>query len=248
MSLRIHLIISAVIAVAFVVIVQVFASPLPVFRFLLPAFLVYLVVVSLYNRWYMRKQNRWNVWVWLRLPMFLASWFGVFFLLPSSFARGLFLLALVPVTFFFESLVGNIGQQLGWNEFLLTLGASLITLFGFSYYFLLPGLVYLMLTFLAVAVIVRSSLELVPHSNIVKWVASLAIGLFALELFWGINFLPLHYTALAVVTFNVLYVVWIVYYHYLYHTLTRKQIQFHLVLAIILTIVIFLSTPWSIQT
>ncbi len=248
MSLKIHLIISAVIAIAFVVIVQIFASPLPVFRYLLPAFLIYLIGVSLYNRWYMLSKERWNVWVWLRLPMFLAAWFGVFFLLPSSFARGLFLLALVPIVFFFESVVGNPGQQLGWNEFLLTLGAVLLTLFGFSYYFVLPGLIYLLLTFLAVTVVVRSSLEMVPHDTLVKWVAALAIGLFAMELFWAINFLPLHYSALAVVTFNVLYVVWIVYYHYLYHTLTRKQIQFHLVLAVVLTLVIFMSTPWSIQT
>ncbi len=248
MTTKSHLIISGVIAILFVVIVQIFAAPQPVFRFLLPSFLVYLVAVSLYNRWYLKLQERWNVWVWLRIPLFLFAWFGVFFLITSGFGRGLFLLLGVPIIFFFESLVGNTGQQLSWNEFLLTLGALLLILFGFSFYFILPGMLYMVLTFMLVTLAVRSSFEMVPHQTAVKWVASLAIGLFALELFWASNFLPLHYTALAVISFNVLYVVWIVYYHYLYHTLSLKQIQFHLVLAFVLTLIIFISTPWSIQT
>lgn len=248
MTIKSHLIISAVIALAFVVIVQIFASPEPAFRFLLPAFGGYTAAVSVYNRWYMRAQERWNVWIWLRVPLFIISWFGVFFIIPSYFGRGLFLLVGVPLIFFFESLAGNTGQQLSWNEFLLTCGALLMMIFGFSFYFNLPGILYLVVVFVAITIMVRSSLEMVPHDVLVKWVASLAIGLFATELFWATNFLPLHYTALAVITFNALYVVWIVYYHYLYHTLTRKQIQFHLILAVLLTIVIFISTPWSIQT
>lgn len=248
MPYRIHLIISAVIAVLFLVIVQMFATPLPVFRFLVPAFLGYLIVVAIYNRWYTRKQGTWNVWLWLRLLLFLSSWFGLFFLIPSGLGRGLFLLISIPIIFFFESLVGNSGQQLGWNEFLLTIAALLLTLFGFSYYYVLPGVLYLLTVFISVAIVVRSSLELVPHDPVVKWIASLSLGLFATELFWAISFLPLHYTALAIFAFNVLYVLWIIYYHYLYKTLTPKQVQFHLVLAFVLAVVIFIATPWSIQT
>lgn len=248
MSNKSHLIYSGIIAILFVVIIQIFASPVPVFRFLLPAFIGYVIALSLYNRWYLRANERWNFWLWIRIPFFLITWFGVFFLIPSTFGRGLFLLASVPIIFFFESLVGNAGQQLGWNEFLLTLGALLLSLFGFSYYYNLPGLLYLVTCFVAVAAVVRSSLEMVPHESAVKLVASLAIGLFATELFWVSNFLPLHFTALAVITFNALYVVWIVYYHYLYNTLSHKQIQFHLLLAIFLSVVMLFSTPWSIQT
>lgn len=248
MSYRIHLIVSAAVAILFLVIVQVFATPLPVFRFLIPAFVAFVLAVAMYNRWYLRKQEQWNVWVWLRFPFFLLSWFGIFFLIPSGLGRGMFLLVSVPIIFFFESLTGNKGQQLGWNEFLLTCAALFLTLFGFSYYFVLPGVLYLLIVFLAVAVLVRSSLELVPHQPLVKWVASLSLGLFATEIFWVISFLPLHYSALAIFTFNVLYVLWIIYYHYLYRTLTRKQIQFHLVLALMLALVMLLSTPWGIQS
>lgn len=248
MTFRIHLIISAIFAILFLVILQMFASPSPVFRFLLPAFLGYVLVMALYNRWYTRKNNTWNMWLWLRLPLFLFSWFGLFLLIPSSLGRGLFLLISLPIIFFFESLIGNSGQQLGWNEFLLTIAALLLTLFGFSYYFILPGVLYLLTVFICITVVVRSSLELVPHEPVEKWIASLSLGLFATELFWVISFLPLHYTALAVFAFNVLYVLWIIYYHYLYKTLTRKQVQFHLVLALVLAVIMFLSTPWSIQS
>ena len=248
MPIRVHLVISAAIAILFLVVVQVFASPLPVFRFLVPAFLLFTGAVALYNRWYLRKQEQWNVWVWLRVPFFLLAWFGLFFLIPSGLGRGLFLLTSLPIIFFFESLTGNTGQQLGWNEFLLTCAALLLTLFGFSYYFMLPGVLYLLVVFLVISVLVRSSLELVPHPPLVKWVASLSIGLFATELFWAVSFLPLHYTALGIFTFNVLYVLWIIYYHYLYRTLTSKQVQFHLVLAVALALVMLVSTPWSIQS
>jgi hypothetical protein len=248
MNFRLHLIISAVIAITFLVVVQIFATPVPVYRFLVPAYILYVAAVAGYNWWYLRKQNLLNYWVWLRLPLFLLSWFGLFFLVPSGLGRGLFLLVSLPIIFFFESLVGNTGQQLGWNEFLLTCAAVLLTLFGLSYYFNLPGILYLIAMFGAVTLVVRSSMELVPHQSIVKWIAAMALGLFATELFWGISFLPLHYTALAIFTFIVLYVLWIIYYHYLYQTLTRRQIQFHLLLALLLVIVMFLSTPWGIQS
>ena len=248
MSNQIHRIISAVIAILFLVVLQVFASPQPKFRFLVPAFLIYLLVILIYNRWYLKHQDSFNVWLWLRLPLFICSWVGLFILLPSALGRGLFLLFSLPILFFFESLVGNTGQQLGWNEFLLTVAALLISIFGFSFYYVLPGVIYLALVFISVSVVVRSSLELVPHEPVVKWIASLSLGLFITELFWVISFLPLHYTALAIFTFNVLYVLWIIYYHYLYKTLTWKQIQFHLILAFALMLVMFISTPWSIQS
>jgi hypothetical protein len=248
MPYKIHLIISGLIAIAFLITLQVFASPLPVFRFLLPAFILYLGATMLYNRWYLQKQNLWHFWLWLRVPLFLTGWFGLFFLVPNGFGRGLFLLASLPIIFFFQALVGNTGQQLGWNEFLLTLAALLLSLFGFSYYFNLPGVVYLLAVFLGVAVVVRSSLANVPHEPVVKWVAAMALGLFATELFWVTSFLPLHYTALAIFTFTILYMLWIIYYHYLYHTLTRRQVQFHLVLAVVLIVVMFVSTPWGIQS
>ncbi len=245
---RIHIVISAAIATVFIVIVQIFASPLPVFRFLVPAFILYLLAVAGYNYWWLKFNQQFNFWLWVRTPLFLLAWFGLFFMIPSGLGRGLFLLTSLPIITFFESLVGNNGQQLGWNEFLLTMIALLLSLFGFSYYFMIPGVIYLALVFTSVVVVVRASFELVPHESLVKWVAALALGLFTTELFWAVSFLPLHYSVLAVFVFNALYVLWIIYYHYLYKTLSRKQITFHLILALVLAVVIFMSTPWTIQS
>lgn len=243
-----HLIISAVIAVAFVVIVQLFATPQPRFRYLLPGFLAYVIGVGVYNWFYLLKNEALKFWIWMRIPLLLVSWFGVYFLVSEGWSRSLLLLASLPIIFFFESQAGNTGQQLGWNEFLLTLGTILFALMGLSYYFVIPGLIFMGLVFTAITVTVRSSLELVPHSNNIKWVVSLALGFFATQLFWVLNFLPFHFSVLTIIAFIALYVAWMLYYHYLYHTLNVRQIQFHLIFAVALVVIALLTTPWGIQS
>lgn len=246
MNPRNHKIFSALLAVAFVVIVQWFASPMPVFRFLIPAFLLYLAVVMFYNWRYFKFLNNFHWWLFLRLPIFLIFWFSLLFVIPLGFGRALFLLVSIPIIFFFETLVENTGQQIGWNIFLLSLASLLVGLYGFNFYFPLTGLVYLFLLFAGTMLLVRASVETVPHPNNVKWLASLVLGLFSAQLFWVLQFLPLHFSVLAVLNFNILYLLWAIYYHYLYQTLTAKQIQFNILLALGLSIVILLSSPWSI--
>ncbi len=241
-----HKIFSAIFAIAFVVIVQWFASPLPTFRFLVPAILGFLVALTLYNWKYLKFQNLLSWWLLVRIPVFVLVWFGLLFIIPNGFGRGLFLLISIPVIFFFETLVANKGQQLGWNLFLLSLASLLVSLYGFNFYFPLSGLVYLALVFLGVLVLVRISLESVPHSTNVKWLAGLVLALFSAELFWVLQFLPLHFSVLGVINFNILYLLWAIYYHYLYQTLTQKQIQFNILLALALSIVILVSSPWTI--
>lgn len=246
MSNKQHRMVSAIIAILYLVVVQVFATPIPIFRFLVPAFLLYLCLVAGYNYWYLHKKELYNFWLWLRIPMLWLAWFGLFLLIPSRLGRGLFLLVSLPILWFFEALIGNSGQQLGWNEFLLSLMALMLGLFGFNYYFIVPEFVFLGLTFLTSTILIRSSLEYIPHPNAVKWVASMSLGLFATELFWVTSFLPLHYSALAIFCFVLLYVFWIIYYHYLYKTLTGRQIQFYFILSAILILIMFISTKWTI--
>lgn len=248
MSKRTHLIISIVTAVGFVISVQLFAWPEPNLLRLSAAFIVYLLAVSIYNRRYLMASGDFRFWIWLRIPLLLISWFGLFFLVPDHLARSIFLLFTVPIVFFFEYQLGYTGQQLSWNQFLLTLGAIVVSLFGLSFYFLLPGVFFMSLVFVSVTAAIRSSFELAPHESSVKWLASLSLGLFATELFWVTNFLPFHYSALAVTVMVALYTGWVLYYHYLYKTLTLKQIQFHILLATALIGIMLLSTPWGIQT
>ena len=241
-----HKIFSAILAVAYVIIVQWFASPIPVFRFLVPAFIGFLIILTLYNWRYLKSQNDLSWWLLVRVPVFVLVWFGVLFIIPTGYGRVLYLFASVPVIFFFETLVANKGQQLGWNLFLLSLASLLMALYGFNFYFPLSGLVYLALIFVGVLTLVRISVESVPHPSNVKWLAGLVLALFAAELFWVLQFLPLHFSVLAVINFNILYLLWAIYYHYLYQTLTSKQIQFNILLALGLSIIILVSSPWTI--
>lgn len=241
-----HKIYSAIFSIAFVVIVQWFAGPQPVFRFLLPAFIVYLGALMFYNWRYLSYKEVFNKWLFLRLPLFLIFWFSLFFITPIGLIRAGFLLVSIPIIFFFETLVENKGQQIAWNIFLLSLASLLIGLYGFNFYFPLNGLIYLLLLFVGVLFLVRVSVDSVPHQSNVKWLAALVLALFSAELFWVLQFLPLHFSVLAVINFNILYLLWAIYYHYLYQTLNAKQIQFNVLLALALSIIILLSSPWSI--
>jgi hypothetical protein len=246
MSENLHKIISAAWAISFVIVVQIFATPRPSFYYLLPAVAVFLLGLSGYNIWYLKRRSKYNLWVWLRYTFFVLGWFGVFFLISGSVTRGAFLIAGVLLMYFFESLLGNPGEQLLFNEVLLTSGTVIMAIVGLSQYFLLPGVVYLSAMFVSIALITRASYEFVPHTEYVKWLCSLLIGLFITQVFWASSFLPLHYSALAIIMFNAFYLTWALFYYFLYHHLTPKKIQFHLILAGVFTVVIFLSTPWSI--
>jgi hypothetical protein len=242
-----HKIISLVFAIAFVVMMQLLATSEPVFRYLVPAFFGYLLALTLYNWRYLLSQEQYQLWLLVRVPLFVFIWFGLFFVLPFGFARVLLLIASVPLIFVFETLVANRGQQLGWNIFLLSLASLLLGLYGFHFYFPLSGLLYLGLIFVGTTILVRASVETVPHTPAVKWFASLVLGLFAAEIFWVTQFLPLHFSVLAILSFNILYLLWVMYYHYLYQSLTRRQIQFHLLLVILFSGIILISSPWTIQ-
>ncbi|MEZ4180244.1 MAG: hypothetical protein R3B41_01840 [Candidatus Doudnabacteria bacterium] len=244
-----HKIFSAIVAILFVVVVQWFVSPVPVFRFLIPVFLLYLSGVMLYTWNYLIKKDDFSFWVWLRLPMFLGTWFWLLFLVPSGLAKGLFLLLSVALIFFFTNNVGKNGQQLAWNQYLITLFGVIIGISGFSFYFEeVNGLIFLIGLFGLVLLGTRTAVQQIPHPNSVKWLVSLVMALFAVELQWIMLFLPLHYTVLSVFIFNILYLLWAIYYHYLYQTLNQKQIQFNFLMILLLSILILLTTPWSIQS
>lgn len=243
-----HKIFSLLFAIGFAVLLYFLTSGDLVFRYLVPAVLLYLIALTFYNWRYLLSQNDYSLWLLVRVPLFVFIWFGLLFIIPLGYVRLAFISFSIPLIFIFETLVANKGQQLGWNLFLASLASLCLGLYGFHYYFPLSGLVYLGLIFLGVAVLVRTSVESVPHESAVKWFASLVLGLFAAQIFWVLQFLPLHFSVLAILSFVNLYLLWAIYYHYLYQSLTRRQIQFNLLLVIILSIIILISSPWTIQS
>lgn len=88
--LKRHKFISFCWGLLFLIIVQKFVQPQPVFRFLAPAFLFYAAIVGAYNTWYLKQIQKYNFWTVLRSLMLLAAAFGVFLILPSENLRGLF--------------------------------------------------------------------------------------------------------------------------------------------------------------
>ncbi|HMQ02041.1 MAG TPA: hypothetical protein PKD79_03165 [Candidatus Doudnabacteria bacterium] len=242
-----HKFVSAFFGIGFVAMLHFLTVSGPVFRYLLGGLALYLTILTLYNWRYLLSQQAYTLWLLLRVPLFVFVWFGLLLIVPFGPVRTFLLLVGLILIFVFETLIANKGQQLGWNIFLISLAGLFLGLYGFHFYFPLSGLLYLGLIFLGTTMLVRVSVEAVPHSNQVKWFAALVLGLFAAQLFWITQFLPLHFSVLAIISFNVLYLLWTIYYHYLYQSLSRRQIQFHLLLVLILSGLILISTPWTIQ-
>ena len=76
--------------------------------------------------------------------------------------------------------------------------------------------------------------------------SAVVVGLFCAELFWVLNFLPFHFSALSVILFNFFYFCLVLNYYHLFHNLNFKKIQFHLGVMALSSFLIALATPWEV--
>lgn len=241
-----HKITSAVVAIGLVVVVQAFASPLPVFRFLIPAVAGFVILVELYNFFYLREVGQWNFWKLVQHTLFFVAWFGVFTLLPNYFLRGVYLVLSLPVVYVLEYVIANFSEQMLINQTLLTGFGLFQTAWGLQFYYKLTEGYIFLLQFVALFLLVRASFELVPHSVRLKTISALAISLFMSQLHWALSFWPLHYSALALIMFCLFYALWTLYYYALFNILTAKRVQFYLSFAAVAIALIVIVTPWRI--
>ncbi len=241
-----HKLVCLCIGLAFLIILQKFATPEPVFRFLLPAFLLYAAAVNFYNRRYLKEIQKYNFWTALRPLLLLAAGFGLFLVIPSEFFRGLFLISCVAVIAVFEMLLGNQAENILLNETLFIAFGIFFALFAGYYYSPAYGPWYLAGIFFGSGLLARSFYEFIPQSNKVKLAGSVAIGLFCAELFWSLNFLHFHFSVLAVFLFNFFYFCLILNYYFLFHILNFKKIQFHFLLMAATSVIALAATPWRI--
>lgn len=260
-----HKIISFVIGFGYVAMLWQLSLPQPVFRVLLPVFLLFCLAAAYYNRRYLRSIEKYNVWVLLRSILLLLSGLAIFFLLPTPAFRNLFLLSAFFMVSFVELNLGNFSENLLVNETLLVGFGLFVGLSAAAQYFpdfqrlslhlgkwhlldwqfsLQP--LYLLGVFVAALFLARAFYEFIPQGSRTKWVAGLAIGLFCSELFWAESFLPFHYSVLALILFCLFYFCLILNYYYLFHSLTLKKIQFHLLLVGLAIALVILATPWKI--
>lgn len=262
-----HKHISLAIGLLYLLVLQWFSGPEPVFRFLAPAFLVFCALVAYYNKAYLQSIKKYNFWAMLRPLMLFASGFGIFFLLPTAGFRLLFLIPTFAIIFLVELNLGNFAENFLINETLIIAFGFFICLAAFNQYFPYFARVpvflgkyhvfdwqfsmeplYLAGVFLSVTALSRAFYESIPQNDKTKWIGAVLLGLFSAELFWVLSFLPLHYSAQAVILFSVFYFCLILNYYHLFHSLSLKKIQFHLILIILACGLVVLATPWKILT
>jgi len=238
-----HKVISSIFALAFLVLIQSFSG---VFRFLLPVMAGYAIVLMAYNRWYLKDHNFYSFWSWVRPLFFLASMIGLYFVIPNNLFRGLFLLFATGFIYFLESRLLIASEQVIFFETLVSYFGLSLAVFGGNFYLLPKNFITLLLLGLITFLITRASLDYVPQPDRQKNLFSWFIAFCMLETSWALVFLPFHFTALAVILFNIFYVLWIVCYYHLFHNLTAKKISFHVIFASVLIFLILIATPWRI--
>ncbi len=241
-----HKISSALISILLIVLIQLFSTPEPVFRYLFPALITFLIGVTVYTVLYLRKIEKFNYWAVVRTTLVFTAWIGLFFIIPSSVLRGLFLLVGLPVLYYVLYTAGNIGEQLLFNELVVSAFGLFMLLASLAQYFARFGSWYVVVAFVLTILLTRATLEQTPQSLRSKWLGSTIIGLCMAELFWSLSFLPLHYSVLGFMLFVIFYALWSLYYYFLFNHLTVRKVQFHLGLSFIFIILVLLTTPWGI--
>jgi hypothetical protein len=245
--LKHHKLISLCIGLCFLLAVQRFSTPEPIFRFLIPTFLGYILLAAVYNNWYLKKIQKYNFWAMLLPEFLMTAAFGAFLVIPSQNLRGLFLSSAVVIIAFCEIVLGNMAENLMLNQTLITAFAMFFGFFGAYYYTPVYEPIYLMGLFFGATLLARIFYESVPQPTQTKLIGSIAIGLFCAELFWVLNFLHFHFSVLSLILFNIFYFCLILNYYHLFHNLNFKKIQFHLVLIAFCTLMAVLATPWTVR-
>lgn len=262
-----HKIVSVAIGALYAILLYRLSVPQPVFRVMLPVFLLFCLAASYYNKKYLHQINKYNFWVLVRSVLIFFSGFAIFFLLPTPVLRTLFLITAFLVISLAEVNLGNFAESLVINETLLIAFGLLLGFAAMGQYFpdfhqialhlgrwhllnwqfsLQP--LYLLGIFLAIFLLSRAFYEFIPQRDKTKWVAATALSLFCAELFWAESFLPLHYSAQGLILLCLFYFCLILNYYHFFQTLTIKKVQFHLMLVALAIVIVVLATPWKILT
>jgi hypothetical protein len=240
-----HKYISFAIGLAFSLILQIFSSPQPIFRILLPVFLFYVLLVNFYNTKYLKKIERYNFWVLLKIILLLINGFGIYMLVPTAFFRSVFLVVSIFVIMFFELLLENHAENVLINLTLISACGMFFSLAAFWQFF--PSFRFYAIagSFFAASLLARSFYEFVPQPQNIKNFSAVFLGLFSVEFFWSLTFLPFHFSILGLLLFNFFYFCAIINYYYFFNTLSLKKLQFHFSLAAITSALVLLVTPWK---
>ncbi len=238
-----HKLASSIIALGFLALIQSYS---PVFRLVVPVMAAYIAAVGIYNSVYLKAHNFFTPWSWIRFLIFLAALTSIYFVLPDGFWRGAFLIASTGLIYFVESRLLVASEQIVFLQALISFFGLSLVIFALNFYFLPKNTITLVLLLLSAFAVSRASFDYIAVEAGKKNFYSLFIAFAVLELSWGLIFLPFYYSALAIIIFNIFYVLWVVIYHHLFNNLSRQKISFHVVFSAILVILTLVSTPWRV--
>lgn len=236
---------SLVVAIVLPLVVYLLSVPRPIYRFMIPAFLALVFLTQVYawsTQLEFAGQRRWAI---VRSACFFVSWFCIFFVVPADF-RVLYMLISVPVLFLGQVFVLYTGETVLVAHTMLCAIGALLGAAAAEFYFKAGSTLLTLMVFSFELVLCLATYAFIPQSSKVRLLSSLVVALLATELYTATLFLPFHYTVLGFLTFLGFYVLWLLTYYWQFGVLTKRRVQFYLVTALALAVLVLLATPWRI--
>lgn len=166
--IKYHKYVSIALGILFLISLQEFANPRPIFRFLIVSSLLYLALVAAYNYWYLKQLDKLNWWVYIRPLLLIIGGFGLFLIAFTPFLRGVFLLSAVCLISFVEYFLSYFSENLLMNETLLIAFGFFVTIAAFNQYFPAFSTLNLFALFVGIYLLTRAFNEFTPVSNLKK--------------------------------------------------------------------------------
>lgn len=241
-----HKSLSAVAACVLPLAVYFLAYPTPIFRFLVPAFFLCVVLTQVFSRSTLEHLHEGWPWAVVRSSLFYLAWFLLFFLLPTPGLQIAYMLISVPVLYVGERLVGYTGETVLVSHTILTSFGLLLAAAAGEYYFHAGSALLTIVVFTCLFLLSRATYVFVPQTPAIRLASSLLVALFATEAYAAVLFLPFHFSVVGFLAFLSFYIVWLFTYYWQFGVLTAQRVKLYLIISAALAILLLLVTPWQV--
>lgn len=241
-----HRVVSLVAAVVLPFVLYTMALPEPIFRFLLPVFILLVGAVELITWRTLSSLGGDLAWVLVRSSLFYLSWGLLFFLVPSASLQTLYIFSSIPILYVGQQLVAYTGETVLITHTILTSFGITMGVVAGEYYFHASGLILSSLLFVVYFLLARATYVFVPQTSLVRFVASILVALCAVETYIAILYLPFHYTVVGFLAFLTFYLFWLLTYYWQFGVLTFARVKFYLLISLLFAGGLLLATPWRV--
>lgn len=228
--------------------VYVFSVPNPVFRYIIPFFVIAVAGIEAASWVAFGAATEARGWVLVRSALFYTAWLCTCFLIPLPGILWWYMVCSVPILYLGHVVVAYTSETVLISHTIVTSFALLLTAAAGEYYFKAGSLLLTTLVFVSLLILSRATYVFVPQQPAVRLSASLLVALFATECYAALLFLPFHYSVIGFLAFLVFYLIWLCVYYWQFNVLTPKKVQFYVLLALVLAAATLLATPWQIMS